>query len=434
MDGFALSEPLGTGITTYSRNLAEALRGDGAALGVLYGRAVPRRLDPAEREVRFFDARTPRHRAILTRLWFLTRHLGGSPAWALGPSAMVETRVTSGHAYDRFSTDNVPRGAEVWNSDDMFGRANVRIALSDGLMPVRVSGAAPPAVMHWTHALPLRLVGTRNIYSIHDLLPLQLPWATLDRKATWLRTVRAIARTADHIVTVSEASRADIIRLLGVPPERVTNTYQPVVLDETPPPREMSAARLRNTYGLEDRGYFLFVSSIEPRKNVARLLDAFLGADLPRPLILVGQRHPHGDAEVRLLTEEGRTASRGGRVRHLGYLPRQDVVMLQRHARALCFPSLSEGFGLPVIEAMLLGTPVLTSTTTSLGEIAGDAALTVDPADTRAIAEGLRALDADEALRARLAEAGLRRAELFGMGPYRERLSALHARLGVGGA
>jgi glycosyltransferase involved in cell wall biosynthesis len=285
--------------------------------------------------------------------------------------------------------------------------------------------------MHWMQVHPLRLAGTRNIYTVHDLIPLRLPWSTLEPKRAWLRTVREIARTADHIVTVSEHSRRDIISLLGVDPARVTNTYQPVF---PPPPGldpAMSLARLRGAHGLEPRGYFLFVSTVEPRKNLARLLDAFLASGSTTPVVIVGNRGFGAKRELRLLTEADGTRGAGGRIRHLGYVSRLDVDVLLRHAKALLFPSLYEGFGLPVIEAMRAGTAVLTSNTSSLPEIAGDAALLVDPADTRALAEGLRALDADAELRARLQAAGPARAALFSPGRYAARLAALHARLGV---
>jgi glycosyltransferase involved in cell wall biosynthesis len=431
MDGFALTDAQGTGITTYSRGLAATLRESGARLGLVYGRPLPEGLDPVERELRFFDAMGPAMRSLPHRLFGLARRFGGARALPVPLSGMVETDLAASLSSERFSPANVPPGGEIWNADDLFGRARIRIALAPGMMPLRAVGGAPPALMHWTHAHPIRLAGTRNIYCIHDLLPLRLPWAMPDPKRDWLRTVRAIARTADHIVTVSENSRQDIIRLLGVAESRVTNTHQPVTIPGTPMPAAMAAQRLRGAYGLEAGGYFLFVSSIEPRKNVARLIDAYLATGIEAPLILIGKQADPSPSELRLLTQAGGTASPDGRVRYLGYLPPADVALLMRHARALCFPSLYEGFGLPAVEAMGLGTPVLTSDNSAMPEIVGDAALKVPPTDTGALAQALMALDSDATLRERLAAMGPARAALFSPARYAERLAALHGRLGV---
>lgn len=430
IDGFPLAHPLGTGITTYTRNVAATLRNQGAQLGILYGRPLPDRHDALEREVRFFDVAGPIGRPLGWRIRRMLTQPRGPLAVRVPGSGLVDVGLSSSAPSERFSTASVPPSAELWNANDMFGRGHVHFHMRRHLLDVRVDGP-PPALMHWMQVHPLRLPGALNIYTIHDLIPLRLPWATMDPKRFWLRNVREIARTADHVVAVSEHARQDIISLLGVPPERVTNTYQPVFPPRESMPEPMSLARLRGAHGLEPRGYFLFLSTVEPRKNLARLIDAYLASGSDTPLVIVGQLGLNAREELHLLSEAGGTRSADGRVRHLGYLPRLDVDVLLRHAKALLFPSLYEGFGLPVIEAMAAGTAVLTSTTSCLPEIAGDAALLVEPTDTRALAEGLRALDADTELRARLEGAGPARAALFSPERYAARLAALHARLGV---
>jgi len=161
------------------------------------------------------------------------------------------------------------------------------------------------------------------------------------------------------------------------------------------------------------------------------MLDAYLASGSQTPFIIVGGLAHHGKQELRLLTEANGTRSADGRIRYLGYVPQLDVDILLSHARALCFPSLYEGFGLPAVEAMQAGTAVLTSNTSCLPEVVGDAALTVTPTDTRALAEALRALDEDEGLRRRLEAGGPARAALFSPARYAQRLGALYARLGI---
>ena len=174
-------------------------------------------------------------------------------------------------------------------------------------------------------------------------------------------------------------------------------------------------ARLRGAYRVAPRGYFLFVSTVEPRKNIPRLLDAYYASGSAAPLLIVGQKGLQAEESLRLLTEREGTRTPDGKVRHLGYLPRLDVETLLRHARALLFPSLYEGFGLPAAEAMAMGT----------------AALTVEPTDTQAMAEAIRALDADAELRGRLEAAGPAQAARFSPERYAARLAAVHRRLGL---
>jgi len=266
-------------------------------------------------------------------------------------------------------------------------------------------------------------------------VPLRLPYTTLDDKRRYLALIREITRRADHVVTVSECSRRDIIDLTGIAPDRVTSTHQSVAI---PPrlletPQEQVAREVEGALGAAYKGYFLFWGSIEPKKNIGRIIEAYLASGIETPLVIVGARAWRAEGELRLLDAlaQGRPVEgdvRRGRIIQLPYAPFPLLVSLIRGAKAALFPSLYEGFGLPVLEAMLLGTPVLCSDTASLPEVAGDAALAVDPYDTAAIGAGLRALDADADLRADLARRGLDQAANFSPERYRARLDALYRR------
>lgn len=428
LDGFPLSHPFGTGITTYTRGFARTLVAAGARTGVLFGRPLPDTTPEGERDIRFFDAAAPINRALHWRLLRMLTQPGGPVARRVELEA-VERGVAPAAALRHLSTASVPPGAEVWNANDMFGRGHVHMQMFRRLLQARADEA--PAVMHWMQVQPLRLRGARNIYTIHDLIPMRLPWATHDIKRVWIANARAIAATADHILAVSEHARRDIMDLLGVPPERVTNTWQAVFPPQPLTDGAGAVERLRGALRLKPGGYYLFVSTIEPRKNIPRMIDAYFASGSKRPLIIVGQKGLHHEEQLRLLTKAEGTLSADGRVRYLDYLPRLDVETLLRHARALLFPSLYEGFGLPAVEAMQVGTPVLTSSTTSMPEVVGEAALTVEPTDIQALAEGIRALDADDDLCGRLAAAGPAQAALFSPERYRARLEEVHRRLGV---
>jgi glycosyltransferase involved in cell wall biosynthesis len=180
-------------------------------------------------------------------------------------------------------------------------------------------------------------------------------------------------------------------------------------------------------FGLTPRGYFLFFGALEPKKNIGRLLEAYLSAGTATPLVIVGGKGWKSEGELGLLQLRGEPAGDGPRIRRIDYLPFGTLQRLIRGARAVLFPSLSEGFGLPVAEAMALGTATLTSTEASLPEIAGDAAVLVDPYDVQAIAQGIRRLDQDAELRAALEAAGPRQAARFGAAAYQARLTEMYA-------
>ena len=297
-----------------------------------------------------------------------------------------------------------------------------------------------PDIMHWTYPLAIRIPKAKNIYTLHDLVPLRLPYTTLDNKRHYFRLIRNLTKSADHIVTVSEASKKDIMDLFGVPEERITNTYQAV---DIPPVYRNKAAsdvkiELEGTFGLSYKKYFLFFGAIEPKKNVGRLIEAYLASGATDPLVIIGKKAWKSEEElqliagsdhVRKLLSNPNDKEKRSSVLHFDYASLPLLISLIRGAKAVLFPSLYEGFGLPALEAMSLGTPVLASNTASMPEVVGEAALKVDPYDTRALVEGIRALDNDADLLGRLAEAGPIRAQEFSPERYQARLSKLYSKV-----
>lgn len=440
LDAYNLALDQGTGVATYARNLSHRLAALGAEVGVLYGQNVPKAEDPLLREVTFFDPRGP----ALQGLARLSRDIRN--VLRLGAGVRALEVPVAGRVVRTGLESRLPHFDRIWTVPELFRAATLAHGALKRFGAVRLP--ARPAVMHWTYPLPLTVPGVPNICTIHDLVPLRLPFATLDNKRRHVRMLRRIAAEAAHIVTVSEHARRDIIELLGVPEERITNTYQAVDIPETfaRKPEPIARAEVKGAFGLDWQEYFLFFGAIEPKKNIARLIEAHLGSGVGRPLVICGRQAWNAHRELALLYEdEQRTMLPKGpiegvqglrrklreRVILLDYAPFRLLVSLVRGARALLFPSLYEGFGLPVLEAMHLGTPVMTSDVASLPEVAGDAALLVDPYDTRAMAEAIAALDSRAELRAELAARGPRRAALFDNAAYERRLAALYAKLGV---
>ncbi|MGK7862421.1 glycosyltransferase family 4 protein [Falsiroseomonas sp. E2-1-a4] len=440
IDGYNLALDQGTGVATYARNLSHRLGALGAEVGVLYGQRGSTGEDGLLREVMLYDAR-PRPPHWLKRAIDDAVH-----AMKLSYGEEAKRVPLTDSVIRRGLEARLPHADTLWNAPELFRAAVQSFGLKNRMGRVRLPDQQD--VMHWTYPLPLLVEGTKNIYTIHDLVPLRMPYATLDVKRRYLGTCRAIAMHADHIVTVSDASKRDIINLLGVPAEKISNTYQSVEIPDrlARKPENLARAEVKGAFGLDWGEYWLFFGAIEPKKNVGRLIEAYLASGSTKPLVICGKqawqmRQELGliyDDDQRIMADPGPfdgvqalTRKLRDRVILLDYAPFRLLVSLVRGARALLFPSLYEGFGLPALEAMLLGTPVMTSNTSSLPEVVGDAALTVDPYDTRAMAEAIQALDGDEALRLALAAKGPAQAALFDGAHYERRLAEMYARIGV---
>jgi glycosyltransferase involved in cell wall biosynthesis len=428
IDGYNLALPNGTGVATYGHVLADTLRGAGHEVTGLFG--VDAGPSPATRELLFFDRlgqlpptpalRGQRKRRIL-RAALRPFHVRRAEDVTLTGRVETAGLVERLPAFDRLTT-----------APNLFDVAHRHFRLYGRFLRVRME--APPAIMHWTYPLPITLEGAANIYTFHDLVPLRLPYATLDAKPAYRALLAACAARAAHICTVSETSRADIMAEFGIAPDGITNTYQasPLALPDSDPAED--AAMIANVFGLPHRGYFLHFGAIEPKKNIGRLIEAYLSIGAEAPLVMTGGRGWQAQAELRLLVPEDEADTAHGRrmaerIRRLEHLSRPLLAQLIRGARAVLFPSIHEGFGLPVLEALQLGTPVLTSRGGALAEVAGDAALLVDPYDVAAIAEGIAALDTDPGLRDRLAAAGPAAAARFSADAYRARLEPMYAKV-----
>jgi glycosyltransferase involved in cell wall biosynthesis len=432
VDGYNLLLPRGTGIATYTLNLIGVLKQLGAQVDILAPvHFRPNRKWPDLTEIRLFEGLP----AAKVPSWMQWAVNAGDFVSSIGGCRPVRVRprgVASGAARAQ-----IPAGTDVHVVNRLVEQAHAHFDVLG--QPLDVAMDAKADLFHCTYQLPIRVKRAANIYTIHDLIPLRLPGTTQDNKRHTFRLLTHLARHADHIVTVSEHSRRDIIELLGVPEDRVTNTYQAV---EIPPdvlarPPDETARIIENLFGLDYQGYFLFFGAIEPKKNVLRLIDAYLGSGVAAPLVVVGAAAWMADREMERLSDphleslhiSGSEIRRRRRVRHIGYLPREFLYALTQGARAVVFPSLYEGFGLPVLEAMLLGAPVITSNTSSLPEVAGDAAIFVNPYDQNCLSNAIRTLDADADLRAELARRGREQARTFGRNSYMRRLSALYGKL-----
>jgi len=428
IDGRNLNLEKGTGVATYARNLSYCLHELGYEIDVLYGnRAAPGHTDLIK-EIAFFDSNAGDIPVLLR--WIRSIKEG-----FLAPLGYETTKVpiTGTVIADTFKS-RLPYFDSIYNSPDLFRKAHNFFNVFKKIQRIRI--ANKPDLMHWTYPLPLKIPHIPNIYTLHDLVPLRLPYTTLDNKRKYFRLVSKIAESADHIITVSQCSKNDIINILGIPDKKITNTYQSVSIPDkyANKPSEIVQREVEGTFGLEYKNYFLFWGSIEPKKNIGRIIEGYLSSGVKTPLVIVGAQAWKSEDELKLLYDDnikslvhiGNETRVQTKVVQLSYAPFPLLVSLIKGAKATIFPSLYEGFGLPVLESMLLGTPVISSATASIPEVAGDAAILVNPYDTREIAEAIRTLDSDQDMRELLTKKGFSQAALFSEDAYKKRLSEVY--------
>lgn len=251
------------------------------------------------------------------------------------------------------------------------------------------------------------------VTSIHDLSFEHLPETFTLKSSTQMKlTHRRTAKNAEHVVTCSEYSRQDIIKTYGLAPEKVTTIPLAAPAWFAPVTDAEKRRQIRQKYSLNG-DYILGVGSIQPRKNLVRLIEAYSMLvkkrdDVP-PLVLAGKKAWLFEESVEATKIHGVAE----RVHFTGFMPDEDLPALYSEAMCFVYPSYFEGFGLPPLEAMQCGTPVITGDRTSLPEVVGDAGLLVDPFDVQAISDALGRMIDDEQLRAQLRAKGLEQAARF---------------------
>ncbi len=278
----------------------------------------------------------------------------------------------------------------------------------------------PIDIWHATYPLPISIKNTLKITTIHDLIPLKLPHLTLDNKRFFRDLIKSSLEDSEVIITVSQSTKNDLVSLFDYPAERIFVTYQPIALKTI---TEGENKPILEKYQLKKDNYILFVGAIEPKKNIKRLIEAYQKLSTGQSLVIIGKKAWLWKEELKNI-EQSST-----KIVLLDYVSSQDLQYLYKGASCFIFPSLYEGFGLPVLEAMNFGCPVITSNIASLPEVCGDAALYIDPYDTQDLAEKLEQLLGDNHLRAHLAQAGHQRAKLFSMERYIQEINRVYQKV-----
>lgn len=318
-----------------------------------------------------------------------------------------------------------PQPARILRTKAPTSRTGVRVLWEHVLAPFHIAAARLEVVHSMLNVVPLA-APTRHVVTVHDLSFMRVPGAHPTHRrwyltaATWLSARRAKAVLAD-----SHATRDDVVELLGVNPKRVHVVYPG--REAAFHPRPNAAVQAFRQASRLDRPFVLFVGTLEPRKNVDVLVRAFgqvASNGFTGDLVIAGGSGWATEAiDVAVADSPVRR-----QIRRIGYVKQEDLPYWYCAADLVVYPSSYEGFGIPVLEAMASGTPVITSNRSSLPEVAGDAALTVDPRDETQLAAAMTALLRSPERRTRMSERGLNQAQRFDWTVAAEQCLSLYRR------
>ncbi len=431
VDGYNLELQQGTGVKTYGVSLIQALNQLQAEISILYSLSFKTNKKQAAEvtEALFFD---PNSRSVSNTkkiIYFLK---------TLSSASIASKQLNLSNSVIRDRQDIVSseilKYTRVLNLPLCYQLANA--VFKKFTLEQKIKTPQPIDIWHATYPLPISVRGAKKITTIHDLIPLRLPYTTLDNKDFFYKLVKKAIATSDLIITVSENTRKDLMEIYHCPEEKITITYQPIAIDRNIQREDRLAIYLRK-YNLKYQQYILFVGAIEPKKNLGRLIDAYAMSSTKMPLVIVGKKGWLWQKDLAKIdslfnsdasdVDNQKTSAKKAII--LDYIAREDLKYLYQGAYCLVFPSLYEGFGLPPLEAMNFGCPVITSNVSSLPEVCGDAALYIDPYDTDSLADTLERLTSDRDLRENLAQAGKIRADLFSPKNYIEKLSLAYQKV-----
>lgn len=426
IDGYNLSKRKATGVGNYGKNLAYVLSMSQNEVGIIFPYNLSNKIKESEYlnslltsiEVSSGNVTKLKSRKLLIIWHFLQSFLNqySLKEVLINPELVIPKDSQSLSFKHRILYKNA-----------IFQFAHAYFQLTNQLLPIKVPDEVD--LVHWTYPIPIRAVNKHNIYTIHDLVPMRLPYTTLDNKKYYVKSMAKICQKASKLVAVSNNTKEDLRNFFQVCKEKVFVSWQSTDIANYPLCSSWLQDNILQFYQLARGDYFIFIGNIEPKKNIKRLIQAYLVSNVSQKLIIVGSRAWKSKEELKELSKIKKDEQKTGgetkmvnKIRLMEYLPREEMITLLANARALLFPSLYEGFGLPVLEAMQLGVPVLTSNVSSLPEVGGDAVLYVDPYSIEDISLGIHKLSNDDEICQNLIEKSINKATEFSTASYQKRM------------
>lgn len=414
VDGFNLGLKKGSGIKTYGMTLLDAYEKLGHEVGILLDNHFITGKDALLDEVSLFDQDEVRPVPFLNYRWY--RNLKTiSYLFRKRKSHLVVPKITEPDPENYLSHVGGVKYQYLENIGDVFNAANKLFMVTGKTTQIKPKNN--PDIFHLTTPWPIEVKGAKTVVTIHDLIPLKVPFTTLDLKEHFYKLFKWAAETSDLILSVSEHTKRDIMEIYGIPEEKIKVTYQSYKGGDIDISKEDADVYLKSKK-LEAEKYILFVGNIEPKKNIKQLIRAFAYIKKGYKLAIVGHKAWMSDSQLVGLSSYLKKKE----YVMLDYVTEEELAMLYSNAFCMVFPSLYEGFGLPVLEAMQNNCPVICSDRSSLPEVGGDAALYVDPYKFTDIRKQLDKLIENPDLRLEMIEKGKKRVEFFSPENYAKRL------------
>jgi glycosyltransferase involved in cell wall biosynthesis len=411
ISGMSLEEKHTRGLKTYSKNLLNAYKELGADISVLISRYSPKALINTDISTLFQEINTWEHLKSVSSL-------------------SIKTMVGKASNCDLV---RIPKDLNI--TEDFSSLTDAGIYVSPGCYKIakhlrylglKLTIAPNPKVDIWhaTYCTPIKIKGTVKLTTIHDITSIRAKNNSKDKVA--LR-VRDAIKDSKLIICVSEHTKKDLVEFYDINPDKFFVNYQPVLLSNEVIQKDTILNKLIS-YDLKYGQFILFFGQ-SANKNLKRLIEAYLCLSADIPLVIVGKKDINWKSEFPQFYTELTKAEIQKRVRIIDYISESDKYILYKGAMFLAFPSLYEGFGLPPIEAMSLGVPVITSSVSCMPEVCGDAALYVDPYDVEDIANKITMMINDKELRQRLIKAGYERAKIFSMDNFINGLKTAYSKI-----
>ncbi len=414
VDGFNLGLKKGSGIKTYGMTLLDAYESMGYDVGILLDNNFVTGKVKLLDEVNLFDQEEVKPVSMFNNIW-IQRLKALSYIIRKRKSHSVVPKITEPDPENYLSHVGGKKFQYIENIADVYHTANRLFAATKKITRIKLD--KNPDIFHLTTPWPIKIPGVKTVVTIHDLIPLKVPFTTLDMKDHFYHLFKWATETADLILSVSEHTKQDIMEIYGVPEEKIKVTYQSYKGRDVEVSMDDATVYL-NSKKLVAEKYILFVGNIEPKKNIKQLIKAFAYIKKGYKLAIVGHKAWMSKTQLNGL----KSYLKRREYVMLDYVTEEELAMLYSNAFCMVFPSLYEGFGLPVLEAMQNGCPVICSDRSSLPEVGGDAVLYVNPYKYSDIRVQLDKLINSPKLRLEMIEKGKQRVEFFSPENYTKRL------------
>lgn len=432
IDGFNLGFQQGTGLATYARELSTLLQQNGHEIYPIYGlNQIEHAPDLAFSS--FIQSLMLRGEASRGEFLRWGTHFLKRSGKHLARVALQAKEIPySDNAQYKDMAQKLPAFDQLFNIPSVYrvSQANsIFLSKKPTLISLPPNGVKAD-ILHLTCPLPISMRGAAKVVTLHDVIPLTLPHSTKLNLRHYQRMMSVSLRDAQVILSVSEHSKKDLLNYIDIPEEKVVVTHQAVNIPQKyrTLTDEQVSLFLEKKFSLPFKKYFLFYGAIEPKKNVARILEAFNYAKTDFPIVIVGKNGWLFDDVTHIF--DNQSPRQAQQFKRIPYASFDSLMHLLKGARGLVFPSLYEGFGLPILEAMQLGCPVITSNVSSMPEIGGDAAHYIDPTDTHSLADAIDLFSTDTDYINSLTEKGYAQAELFSPENHYLKVKEAYSRIG----